>query len=173
MPSVFKIIPTTQRYDWGKRGSKSKVAQLAVASKLPGFQLDENAPYAEVILVFICVNRGLKQGISCGWEPTFPLLLRVATSGDLLSDYLKQNQDDIGAQIANRFGVSDGVLPFLFKVLSIEKALSIQTHPDKATAEKLHAEQPHIYRGAHKQMVLVSLAHSIQMETTSQRWQSL
>jgi mannose-6-phosphate isomerase len=75
---------------------------------------------------------------------------KVATSGDLLSDYLKQNQDDIGAQIVNRFSVSDGVLPFLFKVLSIEKALSIQTHPDKATAEKLHAEQPHIYRGAHK-----------------------
>jgi len=75
---------------------------------------------------------------------------RVATSGDLLSDYLKQNQDDIGAQIANRFDAPDGVLPFLFKVLSIEKALSIQTHPDKATAVKLHAEQPHIYRGARK-----------------------
>ena len=51
MPSAFRVIPTTQRYDWGKRGSKSRVAQLAVASKLPGFQLDENAPYAEVILV--------------------------------------------------------------------------------------------------------------------------
>lgn len=50
MSSVFRVIPTTQRYDWGKRGSKSRVAQLAVASKLPGFQLDENAPYAEVIL---------------------------------------------------------------------------------------------------------------------------
>ena len=91
---------------------------------------------------------------------------KVATSGDLLSDYLKKNQDDIGAQIVNRFSVSDGVLPFLFKVLSIEKALSIQTHPDKATAEKLHAEQPHIYRGAHKRMVLVLLAH------TAYRWKS-
>ena len=78
---------------------------------------------------------------------------KVATSGDLLSDYLKQNQDGIGAQIVNRFGRSDGVLPFLFKVLSIEKALSIQTHPDKATAEKLHAEQPHIYKGTHKRMI--------------------
>lgn len=85
---------------------------------------------------------------------------RVATSGDLLSNYLKQNQDNIGAQIVNRFGVSDGVLPFLFKVLSIEKALSIQTHPDKATAEKLHAEQPHIYRGAHRRTVLALLAHT-------------
>jgi mannose-6-phosphate isomerase len=50
MPSVFRIIPTAQKYDWGKRGSKSKVAQLAVASKLPDFRLDENVPYAEVIL---------------------------------------------------------------------------------------------------------------------------
>jgi hypothetical protein len=91
---------------------------------------------------------------------------RVATSGDLLSDYLKQNQDDIGAQIVNRFSVSDGVLPFLFKVLSIEKALSIQVHPDKATAEKLHAEQPHIYKGAHKQVVLILLVH------TGYRWKS-
>ena len=72
---------------------------------------------------------------------------KIARSGDLLSDYLKQNQDDIGEHTTN---TSDGALPFLFKVLSIEKALSIQTHPDKATAEKLHAEQPHIYKGSYK-----------------------
>ena len=48
MTAVFKIIPTTQKYDWGKIGSSSKVAQYASASKLPGFTLDENTPYAEV-----------------------------------------------------------------------------------------------------------------------------
>lgn len=84
---------------------------------------------------------------------------KVATSGDLLSDHLKQNQDLIGAHIVNKFGVSDGALPFLFKVLSIEKALSIQTHPDKTTAEKLHAEQPHIYKGARKSTTPVLPAH--------------
>ena len=81
---------------------------------------------------------------------------KVATSGDLLSDYLKKRQD-IGAKSVNRFGVSDGALPFLFKVLSVEKALSIQTHPDRATAEKLHTEQPHIYRGAHWRMASLHL----------------
>ena len=45
---VFKIIPTTQKYDWGKKGLSSKVAQFAVASKIPGFALDEESPYAEV-----------------------------------------------------------------------------------------------------------------------------
>ena len=48
MPGVFKILPTTQKYDWGKIGLSSKVAQYAAACKLPGFTLDENAPYAEV-----------------------------------------------------------------------------------------------------------------------------
>lgn len=55
MSSVFRIIPTLQGYDWGKRGSESKVAQLAIASKLPDFQLDEKAPYAEVIIaIYSC-----------------------------------------------------------------------------------------------------------------------
>lgn len=75
---------------------------------------------------------------------------KIAISGDFLSDYLRQNQGDIGEHTTNAIRTSDGALPFLFKVLSIEKALSIQTHPDKATAEKLHAEQPHIYKGSHK-----------------------
>ena len=48
MTAVFKIIPTTQKYDWGKIGLSSKVAQYATAAKLPGFTLDGNAPYAEV-----------------------------------------------------------------------------------------------------------------------------
>ena len=45
---IFKIIPTTQKYDWGKIGLSSKVAQYASTSKIPGFALDESAPYAEV-----------------------------------------------------------------------------------------------------------------------------
>jgi hypothetical protein len=47
-PSVFKVIPTTQQYDWGKLGSNSKVAQFAAASSLPAFSVNESLPYAEV-----------------------------------------------------------------------------------------------------------------------------
>merc|ERR1719232_1419505 len=36
-------------------------------------------------------------------------------------------------------------LPFLFKVLSCGKTLSIQAHPDKSLAEKLHSENPSKY----------------------------
>lgn len=39
-----------------------------------------------------------------------------------------------------------GDLPFLFKVLSIRKALSIQAHPDKKLASKLHAKFPDVYK---------------------------
>ena len=48
MATVFKIIPTVQQYDWGKIGNTSKVAQFATSSKLPAFEIDEKAPYAEV-----------------------------------------------------------------------------------------------------------------------------
>lgn len=36
-------------------------------------------------------------------------------------------------------------VPYLFKVLSVGKALSMQAHPDQGLAEKLHAARPAIY----------------------------
>jgi len=58
----------------------------------------------------------------------------------LLSDYLMSNPAIMG------FESVDGALPYLMKVLSVAKALSIQSHPDKALAEKLHAERPEVYK---------------------------
>ena len=71
----------------------------------------------------------------------------VFGSGETLASYLGKNQNLIGETVSQKFGTEDGNLPFLLKVLAIEKALSIQSHPDKATAEKLHAQQPEIYKG--------------------------
>jgi mannose-6-phosphate isomerase len=49
-------------------------------------------------------------------------------------------------------------LPFLFKVLCISKALSIQAHPDKALAERLHKADPVNYKDDnHKPEVAVAL----------------
>lgn len=50
----------------------------------------------------------------------------------------------MGQEITQRYG---GKLPFLFKVLSINKALSIQAHPNKKLAEQLHARDPRNYPG--------------------------
>lgn len=44
---IFLITPTTQKYEWGKIGNSSKVAQL-LKSAAPDFVLDECTPYAEV-----------------------------------------------------------------------------------------------------------------------------
>ena len=42
-----------------------------------------------------------------------------------------------------------GDLPFLLKVLSVGRALSIQAHPDRHLARELHRTQPHLYRDPH------------------------
>ncbi|KAH8265228.1 hypothetical protein KR038_001875 [Drosophila bunnanda] len=49
-------------------------------------------------------------------------------------------------------------LSYLFKVLSINKALSIQVHPNKCEAERLHRERPEIYKDPnHKPELAIAL----------------
>ncbi|KAG2012231.1 mannose-6-phosphate isomerase [Coprinopsis cinerea AmutBmut pab1-1] len=127
---VFKIIPTIQQYDWGKRGNDAKVAQLAAASKIPGFEVEKDKPYAELWM---------------GTHPSSPS--KVKETGEVLSEYLARNQHLVGSSITSKFeDAGRGNLPFLFKILSIAKALSIQSHPDKETAKKLHEQSPQIYK---------------------------
>lgn len=45
----------------------------------------------------------------------------------------------LGKNVMEKFG---GVLPFLPKILSIQKALELQIHPNKDLAAKLHSENP-------------------------------
>ena len=76
-------------------------------------------------------------------------------AGKLLSDWLKTNQWALGEEVASRF---NGQLPFLFKVLSINKALSIQAHPTKSHAEELHQKAPDLYKDPnHKPELVVAL----------------
>lgn len=72
---------------------------------------------------------------------------RLRNTKAILSEHLAANPALMGASIVEKFNAEDGNIPFLFKVLAIEKALSIQTHPDKKMAERLHAEKPDIYKG--------------------------
>ena len=61
-----------------------------------------------------------------------------------LLDMIQDNRALISTEVSERYG---GKLPFLFKVLSIRKALSIQAHPNKKLAEQLHAKDPKNYPG--------------------------
>lgn len=45
-----------------------------------------------------------------------------------LGQWIAENQDCLGSKVKDTF---NGKLPFLFKVLSVETALSIQAHPNK------------------------------------------
>ena len=85
-----------------------------------------------------------------GTHPTLPAraILKDHTT-PLLNDVLVQDHTKVGHDVEHIFGVDKtrGALPFLFKVLSINKALSIQAHPDKKLAEKLNAEKPNMYKG--------------------------
>lgn len=101
-------------------GSESEVVKLAKLND-DGFVSDESKPYSE-----------LWMGDHVSGQST------VKGSGELLGDFIQKNREgNIGGQPK---------LPFLFKILSIRKALSIQVHPNKAEAEKLHKEHPEIYK---------------------------
>lgn len=101
---------TVQSYDWGKHGIDSAVATL-MKSANPDFVLDQHKPYAELWM---------------GTHINGPSYLK--DSNISLQKYIQGNTELLGGDTEKKFGSN---LPFLFKVLSVNKALSIQVHPDK------------------------------------------
>ena len=78
-----------------------------------------------------------------GTHPTLPSKLK--SNGEKLYDHLQAHPELLGGAVKDKFG---GDLPFLFKVLAIQKALSIQAHPNKELAQNLHKERPDVYKGS-------------------------
>jgi mannose-6-phosphate isomerase len=81
-----------------------------------------------------------------------------------LLDLVQENQALLSSDIAEKY---ENKLPFLFKVLSINKALSIQAHPNKKLAEQLHSKDPDNYPGRLHQQYPQSRLTKQQMTTTS------
>lgn len=77
-----------------------------------------------------------------GTHPSGPSKLLL--SGQDLKQHLTERPELLGRAVYDHFGND---LPFLFKVLAISKALSIQAHPDKQLAAQLHRDHPDIYKG--------------------------
>lgn len=128
---LFRIDCGYQNYDWGKVGSSSAVAQFAAGSNTQ-VKIDESKPYAELWM---------------GTHPSVPSVAVDAASGTgkTLRDLVTAEPEKyLHKSIIDKFG-SSKELPFLFKVLSIEKVLSIQAHPDKKLAAQLHAADPKNY----------------------------
>ncbi|KAF1815620.1 mannose-6-phosphate isomerase [Eremomyces bilateralis CBS 781.70] len=112
-------------YDWGKVGKASAAARFAAASETDDFSIEEEKPYAELWM---------------GTHPKMPS--KDMKTQRSLVDLVQDNHALMSTEITSKYG---GKLPFLFKVLSIEKVLSIQAHPNKKLAEQLHAKDPKNY----------------------------
>ncbi|CAH00771.1 mannose-6-phosphate isomerase PMI40 [Kluyveromyces lactis] len=127
MPQLFRLDAGFQQYDWGKIGSSSAVAQFAAHSD-PSVKIDEQKPYAELWMgthhKVPSYNHDTKES------------LRDLIEADPVGMLGQGNVDKFGSMKE---------LPFLFKVLSIKKVLSIQAHPDKALAKVLHFNDPANY----------------------------
>jgi len=137
---ALRLVPAIQNYDWGKPWDTSLVAQLCESEDR---RLDRNIRYAEMWM---------------GTHPNGPsaVLLESADSGRVTAD-LKQT---IAANPEFWLGRDArlGNLPFLLKVLSVHKALSIQAHPNKQLAEYLHNTYPDKYKDAnHKPEICLPL----------------
>ncbi len=105
---IFKLENTVQRYVWGS--ATGLEATLGIPN--PG-----GKPAAELWM---------------GAHPGAPSVALTESGGFRLDELIAADPEgSLGARVASGFGPA---LPFLFKGLSAGAPLSIQTHPDKATA---------------------------------------
>jgi mannose-6-phosphate isomerase len=141
MSKLFRIDCGYQNYDWGKIGSTSAVAQFAAASN-PATKIDESKPYAELWM---------------GTHPSVPSIAEDLEGKTLREIVSNAPETYLHQSIIDKFGSTEE-LPFLFKVLSIEKVLSIQAHPDKKLGAQLHAADPKNYPDAnHKPEMAIAI----------------
>ncbi|KAM4572783.1 mannose-6-phosphate isomerase [Odontesthes bonariensis] len=124
---VFPLTCAVQNYAWGKVGLKSEVAKLVVGGD-PLAVIEDNKPYAELWM---------------GAHPKGDAQIkdnRIAQT--TLGQWIAHYPACLGSKVKDAF---QGQLPFLFKVLSVNTALSIQAHPNKELAASLHAQFPEHY----------------------------
>ena len=116
------LRPVIRPYPWGTR--------TAIA-ELQGRPVPAPGPEAELWMgAHPSAPSGLHRPPATPAPHTPPVTLDAVIAGD--------PERELGADCAARFG---GRLPFLLKVLSAEKALSIQVHPSRAQAEAGYAAE--------------------------------
>jgi len=118
MKSIHLLKNPVQNYAWG---SHSAIAELM------GKPFPTEEPEAEMWM---------------GAHPKAPSMVKIGPGDESLMDLVKQRPHDIlGKKTA---AVFDNRLPYLFKVLAIEKPLSIQVHPDREQAKTGFARENHL-----------------------------
>lgn len=136
----FRLHCPVQHYAWGKYGQQSLVARLVGAKSG-----EETTPYAELWI---------------GAHEKAPATIISDIGGESEKISLRKvishhPEQVLGREVVRVFGPE---LPFLLKVLSIRTALSIQAHPTKEQAERLHQRDPKNYPDSnHKPEMAVAL----------------
>ena len=113
----LRIFPQVQHDHWGRPAASSLVGALAGIT-------EPDKPCAEL---WVGAHHECPSLTDCDGE--LKSLAAVIAADPKAA---------LGAELHARFGAA---LPFLFKILSIGKPLSIQAHPDKLLAERLHREK--------------------------------
>jgi mannose-6-phosphate isomerase len=131
----FKLLSKVQHYDWGTRNAAAFIPSFL------GIPAEKDRPYAELWI---------------GAHPTAPSEILLNGQAVPLTKAIESAPREIlGDDVARRFG---GKLPFLLKVLSAGAPLSIQTHPNKEQARRLHAKDPaHYPDDNHKPEIAIAL----------------
>lgn len=129
------LIPRVENYPWGKLGSNSYLARYLK-------NLAEGVPHAELWIGAHDKNPSTIKG-----------------SGKSLAELIETHPIELlGAEVARTYA---NTLPFLLKILSIGKPLSIQAHPDKLLAKVLHDSDPALYPDCnHKPELAVALTRT-------------
>ncbi|KAF5194996.1 Mannose-6-phosphate isomerase, partial [Thalictrum thalictroides] len=126
----LKLRCSVKHYDWGKIGQQSEVARLFSLNS--GLEIEADKPYAELWM---------------GTHESGPSFVVESGKTDAeyitLNTWISENPSVLGEKVVKVWGNN---LPFLFKVLSVAKALSIQAHPDKELARALHTSHPNLYK---------------------------
>ncbi len=124
-----------QHYSWGERGPGAFIPRLL------GIRSEADTPYAE-----LWIGAHLKA----------PSRVVLGDKEIPLNEWISEHPEAIlGRRVVQKFGPQ---LPFLLKVLSAAEALSIQVHPNKAQAQRLHAVDPVHYPDAnHKPEIAIAL----------------
>lgn len=134
-PKPYKLHNKIQNYEWGTKNENAFIPNLL------GIKAEKDVPYAELWI---------------GSHPKSPSEIEIDGKKYPLNEVIQAFPEHIlGEQIYKTYGAQ---LPFLLKVLSAAKALSIQLHPNKKQAERLNRKDPKNYPDAnHKPEIAVSL----------------
>ncbi|RPD61165.1 mannose-6-phosphate isomerase [Lentinus tigrinus ALCF2SS1-7] len=144
--NLIRIQAAKQEYDWGRQGSSSLAARLASNAIGHGFQVDENKSYAEIWM---------------GTHTNGPARLYDSPSTPLLSLISSDPTFYLGETLVQKWP-STTHIPYLFKVLSIQKALPLQAHPDKDLAKQLQLKDPSNFVDSnHKPEIAVAIGEPL------------